>query len=150
MTSSPALTEAPHPLFPLVCAVLEGVGDFTPVRPVEDADVISRFRPVYYPAGSVIAFDWRLPHANASRNDVEVTREVAYASFLPDVGINRGYAAYQRGRYRERRIPLDQWLRPKSEVEDEPVYEFSELGKKLLGEVPWDPQLPPGQGDGGQ
>ena len=85
-----------------------------------------------------MAFDWRIPHANASRNDTEIAREVAYASFLPDVEINRAYARNQRERYRSRLVPNDQWIRAKSEVEDEPLYEFSSLGQRLLGELPWD------------
>jgi len=90
------------------------------------------------PAGSVVAFDWRIPHANAARNDLPTTREVAYSSFLPDVEVNRGYAIHQRTRYHARLKPNDQWIRSKDEREDEALYEFSLLGKRLLGEVPWE------------
>jgi hypothetical protein len=76
----------------------------------------------------------RLPHANSSANRTGVAREVIYASFLPDVAINRRYALHQLGRYRRGLIPTDQWLRPKSEKEEEPPYAFSELGRRLMGE----------------
>lgn len=65
------------------------VGDFTPIRPIEDADVIARFESIHYGAGAVIAFDWRTPHANSSSHVGDYPRMVSYGSFLPDVAINR-------------------------------------------------------------
>lgn len=115
------------------------VGDFTPIRPEEDADVIARFAPVLYPAGSVVAFDWRIPHANAARHVGEAPRQVSYGSFLPDVPINRVYAQRQRERFLAGMQPDDQWKEDKDRKEvyvhgeGEDVFAFSERGLRLLG-----------------
>lgn len=116
------------------------VGDFTPIRPEEDADVIAQFAPVLYPAGSVVAFDWRIPHANAARHVGEAPRQVSYGSFLPDVPVNRLYAQRQRERFLAGKQPDDQWKEDKDKIEiyenaeGEGVFLFSELGSRLLGD----------------
>lgn len=112
------------------------VGDFTPIRPEEDSAVIARFDSVLYTAGSVVAFDWRIPHANASRHQGTVPRQVAYGSFLPDVPVNRAYAARQKARYVQGLQPDDQWKEDKDckeEREGGKAFEFSALGQRLLG-----------------
>lgn len=40
------------------------VGQFTPIRPVEDADVMSRMQHVPCRAGDLVCWDFRTPHAN--------------------------------------------------------------------------------------
>lgn len=116
------------------------VGDFTPIRPAEDSDVIAQFVPVLYPAGSVVAFDWRIPHANAARHVGEAPRQVSYGSFLPDVPANRLYAQRQRERFLAGMQPDDQWKEGKDQMEiyvngeGEDVFPFSELGLRLLGD----------------
>lgn len=115
------------------------VGDFTPIRPEEDADVIARFAPVLYPAGSMVAFDWRIPHANSARHVGEAPRQVSYCSFLPDVPVNRVYAQRQRERFVAGMQPDDQWKEDKDRKEiyvhgeGEKFFAFSELGLRLLG-----------------
>lgn len=121
------------------------VGDFTPIRPQEDAAVIARFEPILYTAGSVVAFDFRTPHANSSEHRGAVPRQVVYGSFLPDVPINRRYALRQRDRYLHgRRQPDDQWKEEDGGNDggggpaepEEPLFEFSELGWALMGGRP--------------
>jgi hypothetical protein len=53
-TRPPSTPPPPAEPIPAPC-----VGDFTPIRPLEDAGVISRFEPVLYQAGSVVAWDYR-------------------------------------------------------------------------------------------
>lgn len=110
--------------------------------------MIARFEPVLYPAGSVVAFDFRTPHANSSEHRGPVPRQVVYGSFLPDVEVNRRYARRQRDRYLAgRRQPDDQWKEGDGEggeepaEPEEPLFEFSELGWALMGGRP--PPLPP-------
>ncbi|KAF0721047.1 hypothetical protein AaE_010201, partial [Aphanomyces astaci] len=43
------------------------LGDFSPLRMQEDKAVIARYEHVPADAGSVILFDWRIPHANSYR-----------------------------------------------------------------------------------
>ncbi len=120
------------------------VGDFTPIRPQQDAAVIARFAPVLYPAGAVVAFDFRTPHANSSQHRGWTPRQVVYGSFLPGVELNRRYALRQRDRYLDgRRQPDDQWKEEAGEGErggpaepQEPVFEFSEHGWALMGGRP--------------
>ena len=112
------------------------VGDFTPIRPVEDAEVIRRFAPVPYRAGDVVAFDFRIPHANAAVHKGTAPRQCSYGSFLPDVPINRAYANRQRELYLDgRRQPDDQWKESEGDEprEEEPMFAFSKLGWALLG-----------------
>lgn len=115
------------------------VGDFTPIRPMEDKEVIERFEWVPYSAGSVIAFDFRTPHANAACNCMDMPREVVYGGFLPDVDINRLFAARQRERYHQGFEPDDQWVKPRADGSKKvPDFQFSPLGRKLLGDDPWE------------
>jgi len=48
---------------------------------------------VMAPAGSMILWDARLPHATAPSLREGVTREVVYTGFLPNVAVNRRYSA---------------------------------------------------------
>lgn len=121
---------------PQVC-----LGDFSPLRMAEDRDVIARFEHVSCTAGSVIFFDWRVPHANSYRHTGDVPREVVYSGFLPDVALNRAYVREQLWRYTHRLLPADHWQ--KSDGVDARVAEhysahhFSPLGSRLIGLYPW-------------
>ena len=54
------------------------VGAFTPIRPVEDSDVISRMQHVPCEAGDLVMWDFRIPHANSRYNLSNQTRKVVY------------------------------------------------------------------------
>ncbi|CAM9623358.1 unnamed protein product [Heterosigma akashiwo] len=109
-------------------------GDFSPIRAKEDAEVLKRVTHIPVPAGALVLWDVRLPHANARRNDAAVPREVVYLGYLPDVAVNRAYAEHQLRRYRAKAVPDDQWHEAgEGAVEDEPDFEFSPLGRKLMG-----------------
>ena len=141
-TRGPSLT--PRGAIPAPC-----VGDFTPIRPEEDREVIERVAGVRYAAGDVVAFDWRIPHANASRHLGLEPRACVYGGFLPDVPVNRAFAERQWERYCLGYKPDDQWLGPETAEarEGEKRYEFSALGQRLMAAVPWD--LPPLPREGG-
>ena len=68
------------------------------------------------------------------------SREVVYLGFLPDVPLNRTYAAAQLARFRSGQPPQDQWQeQPQSlpleqHCED---FQFSSLGRRLMGIDPW-------------
>ncbi|GMF14529.1 unnamed protein product [Phytophthora fragariaefolia] len=82
-----AATEAPvtAPLRrPQVC-----LGDFSPLRMQEDRAVIDRYQHISCEAGSVIFFDWRIPHANSYKHIGTIPREVIYTGFIPDTPMNR-------------------------------------------------------------
>mmetsp|Transcript_7698 Transcript_7698/g.11341 ORF Transcript_7698/g.11341 Transcript_7698/m.11341 type:complete len:369 (-) Transcript_7698:422-1528(-) len=116
------------------------VGEFTPIRPVEDGDVLRRTQHIACRAGSFVIWDNRLPHANARLNEGDVPRECVYVSFLPDVDVNRAYVQNQLEKYRHRRVCTDQWVeRDENTIEDElDEYTFSVLGRKLMGIESWD------------
>jgi len=120
-------------------------GAFTPIRPVEDREVIQQIQHVPCRAGSFVVWDNRIPHANARRNeDLNQVRQVVYVSFLPaDVGVNQRYAQRQLQDYINGFIPTDQWVEfdkvaghPKDPDKDE-LYNFSPLGRTLMGIDPW-------------
>ena len=106
------------------------VGDFTPIRSVEDKDVMERFEHVACRAGDLVLWDYRIPHANALKNESESPREVVYIGVLPRVSINESYCREQLRMFEEGRVPTDQWhehtgLQPCS-------YTFSSLGKEMM------------------
>lgn len=111
------------------------VGQFTPIRPKEDQDIIERFQHIPMKAGDVVFWDYRIPHANAQHNYAPHAREVAYLGFLPHIPINETYALDQLDRFRRGVYPADQWH--KSTMTDKVDYEFSDIGRKLMAIEPW-------------
>lgn len=117
------------------------VGSFSPIRPIEDRDILALFEHIPCRAGDLVCWDYRIPHSNARRNDTAHPREVVYLGYLPDVEINRKYAQKQLSDFLAGRNPSDQWI---EDTVDEPIvnnrgpdYQFSELGKRLLGMINW-------------
>ena len=105
-------------LKPPVC-----VGDFCPIRPREDKQVIGRFQHVPVAAGSAVFWDQRIPHANAYRNGSGEARSVVYGGYLPRVPVNAVFAREQRRRF-ERRLPQsDFWIERKDGVSFEEAAE---------------------------
>lgn len=86
------------------------IGEYTHIRPNEDADVMQRVEHIPVRAGSVVFWDNRLPHANAYRHDGSMPRSVIYCSFLPPVSLNREYAKRQLRQWLEGKTPNDQWI----------------------------------------
>ncbi len=118
------------------------IGEYTHIRPKEDENVMKLVQHIPVRAGSVVFWDNRIPHANAYRNESEVSRAVVYCSFLPDVPLNRRYAEKQLEDYRDMKFPRDQWIAiGDSDVDTEDnhqgVYNLSTLGRKLLAIEPW-------------
>ena len=66
------------------------VGDFTPIRPLEDKEVIDRFVSIPYKAGDLICWDYRIPHANSRFNLSSIAREAIYIGLLPAIPLNKG------------------------------------------------------------
>lgn len=118
---------------PQVC-----LGDFSPLRVTEDRELIARFEHVGCTAGSVIFFDWRVPHANSYRHTGAAPREVVYSGFLQDVGLNRAYVREQLRRYALRLLPADHWQKGDARVDEHySAHHFSALGSRLIGLYPW-------------
>lgn len=111
------------------------VGQFTPIRPKEDIDVISKMEHVPCRAGDMICWDYRIPHANSLHNHSLTPREVIYIGLLPSIPLNRAYAEDQLRRYRNGQLPVDQWH--SSNMTQICDYHFSELGRKLMSIDPW-------------
>eukprot|EP00536_Pseudo-nitzschia_multiseries_P011703 jgi/Psemu1/206651/e_gw1.412.32.1 len=130
------------------------LGEYTHIRPKEDADVMKRVCHISINAGSAVFWDNRIPHANAYRNDSKsLARAVVYASFLPDIALNRRYVENQLRAWKSRQPIRDQWNHiPTGEdkSEEEPLCNdrnqlvsssdediFTQLGKRLMGIEPW-------------
>ena len=105
-TEAAAANEANHGGENVVC-----VGDFCPIRTKEDSEVIARFRHVSIPAGAAVFWDQRIPHANSRGNTAGTPRAVIYGGFLPNVALNRAYAAQQLVQLKARSPQPDFWLR---------------------------------------
>ena len=130
-------------------------GEYTHIRPKEDADVMKRVCHIPVKARSAVFWDNRIPHANAYRNDSKsVARAVVYASFLPDIALNRRYIKNQLAAWKLRQPIRDQWNHipeKKDTIEKEIMWSdemqqpsstdedimFSDLGKQLMGIKPW-------------
>ncbi|RHY31294.1 hypothetical protein DYB32_003632 [Aphanomyces invadans] len=131
-SKAPPLVESSRPP---VC-----LGDFSPLRMQEDNAVIARYEHVPADAGSVILFDWRIPHANSYRHVGIIPREVVYTGFLPNVPMNQAYALEQLRRYKARLLPADHWQKgttDKAVDETFSAHEFAPLGRKLMAIDPW-------------
>eukprot|EP01041_Mallomonas_annulata_P010735 gene10735-22426_t len=112
------------------------VGDFTPIRPKEDADILALFEHIPCRAGDMVCWDFRIPHANARKNTTHTAREVVYIGLLPDITMNRMYAEYQLQLYRAGQVPMDQWHEHDKEQSND--YEFSPLGRQLMAMESWE------------
>lgn len=86
------------------------IGEYTHIRPTEDAEVMDRINHIPVSAGSAVFWDNRIPHANAYRHTGNMPRIVVYCSFLPDIPLNRKYAAMQLENWKKGRNPSDQWI----------------------------------------
>ncbi|GMF23730.1 unnamed protein product [Phytophthora lilii] len=133
-----AVTEAPLTAparRPQVC-----LGDFSPLRMQEDRAVIDRYQHIGCKAGSVIFFDWRIPHANSYKHVGTIPREVIYTGFIPDTPMNRTYVQEQLRRYKARLLPADHWQKDDVDArvtEDFSAHHFSALGSRLIALHPW-------------
>ena len=117
------------------------VGQFTPIRMIEDADIISRFEHIPCGPGDMVLWDYRTPHSNSYRNASDSAREAVYIGLLPNIPLNREYIRNQLVRFKEGAVPLDQW-----HSHNEPQlcdYPFSPLGRKMVGLESWSQDLPP-------
>ena len=111
------------------------VGQFTPIRMIEDSDIINRFEHIPCSAGDLILWDYRIPHSNSYKNTSDTTREAIYLGFLPNIMLNKEYIKDQLIRFYQGIVPCDQW-----HSHNQPQvcnYSFSSLGKKLMGIEPW-------------
>ncbi|KAL7579836.1 hypothetical protein ACA910_004849 [Epithemia clementina (nom. ined.)] len=120
------------------------VGEYTHIRPMEDAMVMEKMQHVCVRAGSAVFWDSRIPHANAYRHNGDVPRAVVYCSFLPNVLVNRQYVKEQLEKWKLGNSPTDQWIHPNKE-RDEKALSFETILPKLtqvqrclLGIDPWD------------
>lgn len=88
---------------------------------------------VYAPRGSMVLWDYRLPHATSDRLDGGDSREVVYLGFLPSVDINEKLVAKQRKDIEKNVYPQHgpQGL-PRADRDWE-VSDLSETEKRLLG-----------------
>jgi Uncharacterized protein family UPF0029/Protein of unknown function (DUF1479) len=122
------------------------VGEYTHIRPKEDAIVMKRVCHIPVAAGSAVFWDNRIPHANSYRNDSDTARMVVYCSFLPDIALNRHYVANQLHAWRTRQPIKDQWNEIRehedadaslSHVASHDESQFSDLGLTLMGIKEW-------------
>lgn len=87
------------------------------------------------PAGSLCIWDNRLPHFVSSRFDGPDTREVLFATFLPDVAMNRVYAQRQLTNMLANVSPPDY---KKATADFDARFRMSELQRRLFGLAQWD------------
>ena len=116
------------------------IGDFSPLSMSKDKGVIQRFEHIPYEAGSLVLWDWRIPHANAYHHRGMKPREVVFVEYLPDVPVNRTYARKQLEMYLKKKLPVDHWQNPNKG--GKPLayefHDFSTLGAQLIGLCPWE------------
>lgn len=83
----------------------EGGGEFFRMNNPQHDSLQKACQPVVAPAGSMVFWDNRLPHATASKLAGHDTREVVYTGFLPDVPLNRVYISKQLAAMRANKPP---------------------------------------------
>lgn len=112
------------------------VGQFTPVRPAEDRDIIDGFCAVPCRRGDLVCWDFRIPHANARFNRAAHPRIAVYIGLLPGVLLNAAYAQQQLQQFRDGVVPNDQWQEGQMDKQH-CNFQFSALGRKLMNIDPW-------------
>ncbi len=80
-------------------------GEFFRLNSTSHTALQRRCRPVIAPAGSIVFWDNRLPHATADRLSGADTREVIYTGFLPRVKLNQEYGKRQFEAIKHNRPP---------------------------------------------
>ena len=117
------------------------LGEFTPVRPREDADVLARVTHVGAGAGDLVVWDSRIPHGNSRTNASAHSREVVFVGLLPAVPLNAAFAVAQRSKWEAGVEPVDQWVKAPGGVRLDKyagsVDDLTPLGRRLLGIDPW-------------
>mmetsp|Transcript_8387 Transcript_8387/g.12924 ORF Transcript_8387/g.12924 Transcript_8387/m.12924 type:complete len:378 (-) Transcript_8387:329-1462(-) len=120
------------------------IGEYTHIRPKEDASIMEKIRHIPVRTGSVVFWDNRIPHGNAYRHDGNIPRAVVYCSFLPDVPVNRKYVQNQLDKYKKGKSPSDQWTKRPNDDDVVNTGEIrnnstsNDLVRKLLGIENWD------------
>jgi len=115
------------------------LGEFTPIRPKEDSNVIQQIKHIPCKAGSLVIWDVRIPHANSLYNLSDQSRSVVYTSFLPCVEINKEYVLRQLELYKQKKKMTDQWSKNLDlGGEEEEDYDFSRVGRFFMGLDDWD------------
>lgn len=95
------------------------VGEYTHIRPREDAAILKRVQHIPVTSGSAVFWDNRIPHANAYRHEGTEPRVVVYTSFLPNIPINRQYALQQLQQMRQGQRPPSSgglWIQPETSL----------------------------------
>ena len=127
------------------------LGEFTPLRPAEDADVLAKMAPVPCSAGALVLWDNRIPHANARSNAGPGAREVVYLKLLPRCALNEAHVQAQRAGLLAREPPRDFWIGPAAAAaaaaapaasdcsSDSAPASLGPLGRRLFGLEPWGP-----------
>lgn len=70
---------------------IEGGGEFYRMNSKAHEAVKKELQPIYAPAGSLVCWDNRLPHATCDFLNGDDTREVIYMTFIPNVKLNMEY-----------------------------------------------------------
>lgn len=118
------------------CRGLKNKGrQFNVLGEVEFADVHADKVICVQPAGSLCIWDNRLPHFVSARFDGPDTRQVLFATFLPDVAMNRVYAQRQLTNMLSNVTPPDF---KKATADHDPRFRMSELQRQLFGLAEWD------------
>lgn len=86
-------------------------------------------------AGSLCIWDNRLPHYVSDRLAGDDTREVLFASFLPDVAANQAYVQQQLTRFMSNKCPPDFGS---FDVDRDARAHLSELQRRMFGLDPWE------------
>lgn len=80
-------------------------GEFYRLNDKAHTALSRRLEPVDAPAGALVCWDNRLPHATAAKLTSDDTREVVYVSALPDIALNRRAILAQADAIRSNRPP---------------------------------------------
>lgn len=78
----------------------------------DHARLMSRIESIHVKAGSLVLWDYRLPHKTNDFFSSDDTREVLYMSYLPNTPINAEYHQAQWKAYRTRMVPPDFCSKP--------------------------------------
>jgi hypothetical protein len=109
-------------------------GEFTVLE--NFPEIHEKIEDIIYKKGDLVIWDWRTPHTNAESHLGYKPREVVYIQVMPDIGVNRIYAACQRKCFEDGYfVPLDfaRLISYQETIIGEPWKPTTPLQETLLG-----------------
>lgn len=108
-------------------------GEFYRMHSKSYAKLENQLETINVPAGSLVVWDNRLPHATCSKLKGYDSREVIYLSYIPNVPLNIKYGLEQKENFKSNIQPPSYLSEPKIKIDrDYSIGDLTDFQKKFL------------------